>query len=388
MIATVAGILTLLIWVYLLLFRGGFWQVKKHMSPVRPDEQLSCRVAVIIPARNEAAVIGQSISALLQQASNHAIHIFLVDDASTDGTAEVARQVALQADRTSAITIIEGSPLPPGWTGKLWAVQQGIERARESAPQFFLLTDADILHAPDSIATLVSIAESGNYDLASLMVKLRCATTAEKLLIPAFVFFFFKLYPPSWIADPHRKTAGAAGGSILIRPSALEQAGGIAAIRNEIIDDCALAQAVKRQGGKLWLGLRETTVSLRSYNSFGEIRSMISRTAFNQLNHSLLMLLGTFVGLTIIYLLPPLLLLAHRAIPVTLGALAWLLMALAYLPMVRFYRLSPLWALALPLIALFYMGATLHSAIMYWSGRGGKWKGRTQDQPGRLPKLP
>jgi hopene-associated glycosyltransferase HpnB len=386
LIATIAGIVSVLSWLYLLLARGRFWRVKRHLPPANLKQQSSCRVAVIIPARNEAAVISQNISSLLHQTGSHLIHIFLVDDASMDGTAEVARQAAIQAGEASALTILEGRPLPSGWTGKLWAVQQGIERAREFAPQFFLLTDADVLHASDSIVTLVAIAQSGSYDLTSFMVKLHCATAAERLLIPAFVFFFFELYPPAWIADPRRRTAGAAGGSILVRREALEKAGGIGVIRNEIIDDCALANAVKRHGGKLWLGLSETTVSLRAYNTFGEIGRMISRTAFKQLNHSVFVLLAALIGLSIIYLLPPLLLLAHRAMPIALGASAWLLMAFAYLPMIRFYRLRPLWALALPLIAMFYMGATLHSALMFWSGHGGEWKGRMQDA--RLPKSP
>ncbi|HLJ25888.1 MAG TPA: glycosyltransferase [Candidatus Angelobacter sp.] len=382
MFAIFCGIFSVLAWLYLLLARGGFWQVGRHLPPAKLTGQSSCRVAVIVPARNEAEVIGQGISSILHQTGSHSIHIFLIDDASTDGTAEIAGQAAAESGRSSTLTIIQGRPLPSGWTGKLWAVHQGIERAREFAPQFFLLTDADILHAPDNIATLVAVAEQGAYDLASFMVKLHCDTLAERFLVPAFVFFFFKLYPPSWIDDPRRKTAGAAGGSILVRPEALERAGGIEAIRNEIIDDCALARAVKDQGGKLWLGLTGATASLRPYRTFREVGSMISRSAFNQLHHSVLMLLAALIGLTMIYLLPPLLVFAHRPLPVALGASAWLLMTLAYLPMVRFYRLNPLWGLALPLTAIFYMGATLHSAFRFWSGRGGEWKGRTQDREG------
>lgn len=384
--STIAGIISLLAWLYLLFARGGFWRVKKKLAPkllnaAGHSKRTSCRVAVIIPARNEAGVVGQSIASLLNQVGVHQIHIFLVDDASTDGTADAAGQAAAQVHRAADLTIIQARPLPAGWTGKLWAMQQGIEAAQSFAPQYFLLSDADILHAPDNVATLIAIAENGAYDLVSFMVKLHCVTLAEKLLIPAFVFFFFKLYPTLWISDSHRKTAGAAGGSILVRPEALERAGGIAAIRNQIIDDCALAQAVKQHGGKLWLGLSEATTSLRPYRTFGEIGRMISRTAFNQLNHSLWLLLAALIGLTIVYLLPPLLLLTRYPLPMTLGAAAWLFMAFAYLPMVRFYRLNPLWALTLPLVALFYMGATFHSAVKFWSGYGGEWKGRAQDQP-------
>lgn len=393
MLAITAGTASALIWLYLLLARGGFWRVAKHRPPAPVKPPSSRRVAVIIPARNEAAVVGRSVASLLGQTGNHEIHIFLADDASRDATASVAREAAAQTGKSSALTVITVESLPAGWTGKLWAVQQGIERALEFAPEFFLLTDADILHAPDNVVALVSIAENGGYDLASFMVKLHCATLAEKFLIPAFVFFFFKLYPPAWIADGSRKTAGAAGGSILIRPAALERAGGIPAIRGEIIDDCALAEAVKRHGGKLWLGLNDQTTSLRFYRTFSEVGRMISRTAFRQLNHSFFMLLAALIGLTAIYVIPPLLLVSRHAVPVALGASAWLMMTVAYLPMVRLYRLSPIWALALPLTAIFYMGATMNSAFRFWLGRGGEWKGRTQDRAftacrDKLPKSP
>jgi hopene-associated glycosyltransferase HpnB len=376
---TFAAIFSLLIWLHLLLARGGFWRTRKHLPP-RARQAGPRRIAAIVPARNEAEVIAGSIASLLKQDGNNSLHVFLVDDSSSDGTAEIAREAAAQSGKSDALTIIPGRPLPPGWTGKLWAVQQGIERAREFAPDFFFLTDADILHGTGNLATLVSIAESGPYDLASFMVRLHCETLAEKLLIPAFVFFFFKLYPPAWISDANHKTAGAAGGSILVRPQALERAGGIADIRKEIIDDCALARAVKRHGGRVWLGLTASTVSLRAYKTFAEIERMIARTAFNQLKHSSLMLLAAIFGLTIIYLLPPLLLFtSHRLIPSTLAASAWLLMSFAYLPMVRFYRLNPLSTFTLPLAAIFYMAATIHSAMNYWRGRGGEWKGRSQD---------
>jgi hopene-associated glycosyltransferase HpnB len=379
-----AGALCLLAWLYLLLARGGFWRVSKLLPPVlNPTAATSGRrVAVIIPARNEAAAVGQSVRSLLAQSGTHHVHIFLVDDGSTDGTAEVARR----AGATSVLTIIAGKPLPAGWTGKLWAVQQGIEAARDSAPEFLLLTDADILHAPDNVATLIAIAESRGFDLTSFMVRLRCGTLAEKFLIPAFVFFFLQLYPPTWISSTRRRTAGAAGGSILIRPEALERAGGIAAIRREIIDDCALARAVKSSGGRVWLGMSPATLSLRGYGTFAEIGRMISRNAFNQLKHSVWMLIAAVAGIVLVYLLPPILLLSHHWVPAALGAAAWLLMASAYLPMVRFYRLSPLWSLSLPLIAIFYIGATVHSAVKFWTGHGGKWKGREQDKT--LPELP
>ena len=229
------------------------------------------------------------------------------------------------------------------------------------------------------MATLVAIAESGKFDLVSFMVKLHCESFAERLLIPAFVFFFFMLYPPAWIRDPRRRVAGAAGGCMLVRPQALQKAGGMSAIRDRIIDDCALADAIKRSGGRVWLGVTPDTMSTRKYRSFGEIERMIARTAFNQLQHSAALLAGSIIGLAIAYLLPVALLLSGHAELAAIGAVGWLLMTIAYFPMVRFYGLSAGWALTLPVAASFYMFATIHSAFKFWSGRGGEWKGRAQD---------
>lgn len=376
-ILTIAAVVASLIWACLLLGRGFFWLIGNTIAQPGASPPAR-RVAVIIPARNEAEVIGRTVASLLAHA-NESVHVFLVDDASTDGTAEVARRAASSLAKTDSLTILEGGDPPPGWTGKLWAVSLGVEAARSFTPDFFLFSDADIVHSPATILSLVALAECG-YDLVSFMVKLHCRSLAEKLLIPPFVFFFFKLYPPAWIRDSRHATAGAAGGCLLIRPEALSGAGGIQAIRGEIIDDCALALAVKRSGGKVWLGMTEESVSIRPYGSFAEIGRMVSRTAFNQLHHSALLLLGAVAGLTITYLLPPALLFSRHAVPVVLGALAWAIMTATYLPMVRFYRLNPLWALTLPLAALFYMAATVHSAFKFWLGRGGQWKGRAQDQ--------
>jgi hopene-associated glycosyltransferase HpnB len=317
---------------------------------------------------------------LLQQSGQHALHVFLVDDGSADGTARVAQNAADALEQSAALTIIESRPLPPGWSGKLWALHQGVEQAQQFQPDYFLFTDADIVHAPENVAKLISIAQSENYDLVSFMVQLHCQSPAEKFLIPAFVFFFFKLYPPAWIANPHRATAGAAGGCLLVHPAALQAAGGIAAIRHQVIDDCALAARVKRNGGRLWLGASATAQSIRPYPGFSGIGSMISRTAFNQLHHSAWLLLLAMTGMAATYLLPPALtLFSHRLVPALLGAAAWLLMIISFVPVLRFYRLNPLWGLALPLMAVFYMAATFHSAWKYWTGRGGEWKGRIQD---------
>jgi hopene-associated glycosyltransferase HpnB len=379
-----AGLLSLFIWAYLVLARGGFWRISPAASRTTSAESRaqanSVRIAVIIPARDEADVVGLAIRSLLQQTGGNTLHIFLVDDASTDGTAQAAREAAISKGQEQNLTVVQGSPLPFGWSGKLWAMQQGIEQAVKAAPDFFLLTDADIEHAPDSLATLVSIAQAGPYDMASFMVKLHCQSVAEKLLIPAFVYFFFKLYPPAWISNPRRSEAGAAGGCILIRPAALEKAGGIAAIRQEVIDDCSLAARVKGAGGRLWLGASAGTLSIRPYEGFSGIGRMISRSAFNQLRHSSFLLALSIVGMAATYLLPPLLVFAgHHIAPAALGGAAWLLMVLTYWPVLRLYRLNPLWALALPVAAVFYVGATFHSAWKYWMGRGGEWKGRFQD---------
>ena len=377
---TILGTAACAAWLYLLFGRGQFWRVQRLNTVSLPASAVSGPIAAIIPARNEADVIGRAVSSLLQQCCADVLHIFVVDDNSSDGTAEAARQAAARLSRSNALTVIAGEPLPFGWTGKVWAMQQGIEQALLRKPRFLLLTDADIAHSPDNVAVLVALAESEGYDLTSFMVKLHCRSVADKLLIPAFVFFFFMLYPPAWIPKPHRRTAGAAGGCMLLRPAALERAGGLAAIRSQIIDDCALAAMVKRSGGKVWLGITRDTLSLRTYPSFGEIEQMIARNAFNQLRHSAWLLAGAILGVVLVYQLPVALLLSGRILPTVLGASAWLLMFAAYLPMARFYGLNPFWALTLPLTAAFYAAATLHSAWKYWSGKGGEWKGRAQDR--------
>jgi hopene-associated glycosyltransferase HpnB len=359
------ALVPLAIWCLLLTARRGFWRVSKHFAQHATGAR-SKSIAVVIPARDEAEHIGNTVSGLRAQDFHAPVHILVVDDNSTDGT-------ALAAQNAGAI-VIAGKPLPPGWTGKLWALSQGVQEAETYGSDFLLFTDADITHDRGSLSELVAIAESGNYDLTSFMVKLACRTFAERALIPAFVFFFLLLYPPG-----NPSTVGAAGGCILIRPEALRRIGGISAIGQEVIDDCALANAVKRHGGRVWMGLTNNRRSERSYATFREIGSMISRTAFNQLNHSALLLLGTILGLVVMYLLPLAVLFSGRPVVVLLGAASWLLMAAAYLPMVRFYKLTPLWSFALPFVAMFYAGATIHSAIQYWSGRGGYWKGRAQD---------
>lgn len=307
------------------------------------------------------------------------MYVLLVDDESTDGTTEVAQRAAEKAGKADALIVIQSKPLPAGWTGKLWAMHQGIEQARALHPAWLMLADADVLHDPETVANLEFIASQGQYDLVSFMVKLHCESLPEKLLIPAFVYFFFMLYPPAWVRDARRSTAGAAGGCLLVSSETLERAGGLEATRGALIDDCSLAKLLKQHGGRLWMGLTDQSQSLRRYETFSDIERMISRTAFNQLNHSLLLLLGTVAGMVITYVSPPLLLLTGSRLAFIMGAAAWAAMTVTYSPMVRYYRLNALWALALPLAALFYLGATMHSAVKYWNGSGGDWKGRVQD---------
>jgi hopene-associated glycosyltransferase HpnB len=375
MIASWIGILSFFIWVYLLIGRGGFWRMSKAATEVRLPLTSAPRIAVIVPARDEAEVIGLAIRSLLEQDYPGWVQIFVVDDHSSDETANVARRAA--GDKAEQVTISSAMPLPAGWTGKMWALSEGVRQAAQFAPDYFLFTDADIVHASDSITSLVARTHIDKLDLVSIMARLRCSALAERALIPAFVFFFFMLYPPQWVNSPTHKTAAAAGGCILVRAEALAKIGSLAAIRNELIDDCALARAIKRNGG-VWLGVAQNTYSTRGYDGFGGVGRMISRTAFYQLRHSGWLMLATVLGMAITYVVPPVLVF-FGGWAALWGSAAWLLMSAAFWPTLRFYSRSPLWAPLLPAIALFYTGATIHSAVRYWLGHGGEWKGRLQD---------
>jgi len=347
----ILGALVVAIWLFILLGRGGFWRFR--VVPPPPFTGPWPRVVAVVPARNEADVVARAAASLAGQRYDGEFHVVLVDDHSTDGTGPAAAH--------TGATVIPADPLLPGWTGKLSAVATGVRYAARFAPEYLLLTDADIEHPPDNLAGLVARASAG-YDLVSYMATLHCGNTAERALIPAFVFFFFLLYPPDW-------GTGAAGGCMLVRRDPLERAGGIEAIRGAIIDDCSLAASIGKAGGRVWLGLNPGVRSLRPYTGFAEIGRMISRSAFTQLRYSWLLLVGTIAGLLLTYVVP--VVLAFRGSP--WGIAAWLLMTLAFLPAVRYYRQSPLWVPLLPAIAIFYMGATIHSAL----AKGGKWKGRT-----------
>jgi hopene-associated glycosyltransferase HpnB len=369
---------SLAIWIYLVFLRGAFWRLRDLDSSSQAPVLPAYSVAVIIPARNEADVVGQAVRSLVEQNYAGSLHVFLVDDESSDDTATIALEVAERAGRSDRLTVVRASAVPDGWTGKMWALSEGLREAAAFKADYFLLADADIVHAPSNVATLLARARNGRFDMVSLLAKMPCQSAAERALIPAFVFFFFMLYPPAWVSRSRRRTAAAAGGCLLIRSEILARIGGIREIRGEVIDDCSLAREVKQNGGRVWLGMAADTYSLRGYETWAEFGWLISRTAFAQLNHSNLLLAGTVAAMAITYLAPPVLLLTGgRAAAMGLGS--WFLMMIAFWPTLRFYRRSPLWSLVLPLIAAFYLGATLHSAIRYWQGRGGLWKGRIQD---------
>jgi hopene-associated glycosyltransferase HpnB len=382
-LALIFGALPLAIWLHMIFGRGMFWRAAERDdadSPPAPARWPS--VTAVVPARDEADVIARSVGSLLAQDYPGAFKVILVDDQSSDGTAEAARAEAQRLGAEARLTVLGGQPLPAGWTGKLWAVAQGVERASAEAPDYLLLTDADIGHSPDNLRQLVARAVAGGYGLVSLMARLSCANPAERLLIPAFVFFFQMLYPFAQVNRPESKVAAAAGGCMLARREALAAAGGIAAIRHEIIDDCALGRRMKAQG-PIWLGLTERAVSLRPYEGVGEIGRMVSRSAYAQLGYSPLVLAVCVAGMVLTYMAPPLATILGDGWLRAAGALAWMLMAISFAPIARFYKVSPLWGVALPVIGATYTGFTIQSAVQVWRGKGGMWKGRAQAQAGR-----
>jgi hopene-associated glycosyltransferase HpnB len=376
------------VWLVLLLARGGFWRARERLDRTAPERSSWPAVVAVVPARNEVEVIGRTIRALVEQDYPGPLAVILVDDHSEDGTAMAAMTAAEAGGRAARLTIVPSRALPAGWTGKLWALSEGLRHAQDIAPEasFVWFTDADIAHDPRSLRRLVHKAESENRDLVSLMVLLSCGGFWEKLLIPPFVFFFAMLYPFAWVNDPRRRTAAAAGGCMLLRRAALARAGGLAPIRAAIIDDCALARLVKRKGGEgggsIWLGLTSDVRSVRPYEGLAGVWSMVKRSAYDQLAYSALLLTLTVLGMAIVYVVPPLVLLAYplhgQGLAAGVAALAWLLMSVAFWPTLRLYR-QPAWmAPLLPLAGLLYAAMTVDSALAHARGRGGAWKGRVQ----------
>jgi hopene-associated glycosyltransferase HpnB len=363
---TTLAALALLIWLYLLLAHGRFWHSEPELAPSRPDAAPA--VAVVVPARDEAPLIEQSLRSLLAQDYAGPLRVIVVDDASCDGTGAIAR-----AFGDPNLTVLDGQPRPAGWSGKLWAVAQGLAEAGPA--ELVLLVDADIVHQPRHLATLVAQAERGDLDLVSEMVALACETPAEHALVPAFVYLFQLLYPFMWVNDPLRATAAAAGGTMLLRRRALDRIGGVAAVRGALIDDVALAAAVKR-GGRIWLGHSGLARSVRSYPAMADIWRMVSRTAYVQLHFSRWLLAATVLAMGLTFLIPPIAALFGHGLARWLGWIAWGAMAASYQPTLHRYRRSVLWAPCLPAVAAFYLAATLGSAWNHHLGRGVAWKGR------------
>lgn len=374
-------------WGWLLLCQGFFWRTDVRLPPSRDPREWPS-VGVVVPARDEAAVLPESLPSLLAQEYPGRAEVFLVDDGSTDGTGELARALAR---RHGGLPLTVGSPgePPAGWTGKLWAVRHGIGLARARGPEYLLLTDADIAHAPDSLRRLVAAARTGGFDVVSQMARLRVESVWERLVVPAFVYFFAQLYPFRRIGRAGTRTAAAAGGCVLLRAQAAERARIPDAVRQAVIDDVALARAVKGSGGRVWLGLADGVDSVRPYPRLADLWRMVSRSAYAQLRHSPLLLAGTVAGLALVYLVPPVSVavgaVAGSGAAVLLGAAAWLVMSGTYVPMLRYYR-QPLWlAPLLPFTAFLYLLMTVDSAVLHHRGRGAAWKGRTYARPDAVP---
>jgi hopene-associated glycosyltransferase HpnB len=383
-VAAVACSLAVIAWGYLLAGHGGFWRTDQRLPGPGDGPRSWPRVAAVVPARNEAAVLPGTLPTLLAQDYPGAFAVVLVDDDSSDGTP----QVAAALDETGRLRVVSGRPTPPGWAGKVWAMQQGVRAAGDAA--YILFTDADIGYAPGVVAALVRAAEADDRAMVSQMALLRAETFWERLLVPAFVYFFAQLYPFRRVNRPGGRTAAAAGGCMLVRRSALEAAGGLERIRGARIDDVALGRLLKHPPApvRCWLGLTTDVTSRRPYPRLSGLWDMIARSAYTQLRYSPAALAGTLAGLLWLYALPPAAALAG------LGALAagggatagwlaaaglagWAMMSVSYVPMLRLYRLSPWRAPGLPLIAVMYAGMTADSARRYHVGRGGEWKGRT-----------
>jgi hopene-associated glycosyltransferase HpnB len=372
------------IWVFLLLGRGFFWRTDIRLPPAPPPATWPA-VSIVVPARDEASMLPQTMPGLLNQDYAGRAEVIMVDDGSSDRTAEVAGAMAGEGTRLG-LRVLSGAARPPGWVGKTWALQQGTEAAADGAlhPEFVLFTDADIEHPPDSLSRLVAFAVSTERDLVSLMARLRTVTRWEKLLVPSFVYFFAQLYPFQLVGRRRSRTAAAAGGCLLVRRQALARAGGVEAIAGAVIDDVALGRAVKRSGGALWLGFTSEVTSVRPYPGLTDLWHMVTRSAYTQLRHSPAALAGAVAGLAAIYLGPFAVLVTgavsgHGEVLLA-GLVAWLLMTTSYLPMVRYYQLSPLWALSLPLSAGMYATMTIDSGRRHRRGQGATWKGRTYEK--------
>jgi hopene-associated glycosyltransferase HpnB len=382
----VGCVLAAVAWAYLVLGHGRYWQTGERLPRAAATPARWPGVAAVIPARNEAGMLPATLPTLLAQDYPGALTVILVDDCSSDGTAEVADSLGRETGPNGRdLRVVEGAPPPPGWAGKVWAMAQGLQAAG-TGPEYVLFTDADIAWDPGALRGLVAAAQGDDRDLVSQMALLRTATAWERVIVPAFVYFFAQLYPFPRVNAPGSRTAAAAGGCMLVRREALERSGGLAPVSGARIDDVALGRLIKRQRGRTWLGLSTRVASVRPYPRLASLWHMVARSAYIQLNYSPALLAGTIAGLLFLYALPPAGAIAGLAAgaataPAALAAGAglagWALMSLSYLPMLRLYRLSPLRAPALPLIALLYAAMTVDSARRHYAGRGAEWKGRT-----------
>lgn len=369
----------LIAWSYLLIFHGRFWLASERLDPAATPRAAWPSVVAVIPARDEAASIGPVVRAHMASDYPGEFAVIVVDDESSDGTAAIARAAA----GARRLDVVPARPLEVGWSGKLNAVASGIEAASHihPRPEYLLLCDADIVFAPAALGRLVAKAETEDLALVSLMSRLDARGFWGALLIPAFIFFFQKLYPFPSVNDPASRVAAAAGGCMLVNRAALARAGGVEAIRGALIDDCALARLMKRAGGRIWIGLaRDEARSLRDNRQYRSIHSMVARSAFTQLNRSWMLLLGCIAGMALLYLAPAAIALSYPMHGDRLAAMmalsAFLMMSLAYFPTARLYGLPPAATFALPVAAMLYVGMTIDSALAHLRGRGGMWKGR------------
>jgi hopene-associated glycosyltransferase HpnB len=384
-------VVSTLVWIGLAAGRGRFWSVAPRLDEPPPPDGRDAgwpSVVAVVPARDEADILPATLRTLLTQDYPGAFSVVVVDDNSTDGTADAAASLARAHDAPpDRLRVVHARPRPPGWAGKVWAMREGTRAAMDGGPEFVLFTDADIAHPPWSVRALVRRADATQRDLTSVMVALRCDTRWEHLVIPAFVYFFGQLYPFGWVGDDRRSTAAAAGGCMLVRAGALAATDDFARMRAALIDDVTLAGLVKRAGGRLWLGHSRAIRSRRAYPRLADLWDMVARSAFTQLGYSYPALAGTVAGLLLCYAVPPAALVAgairarrgDRAavVAAVAGGIGYATMSATYLPTVRRYGRPWWWALTLPASSLLYLGMTVDSARRYAAGRGGVWKGRS-----------